>query len=1104
MSRHWKRTLPLFFALLLTVEAFAQTFRGTLSGTVVDAQNAVIANADVLLTNPATDAVLHGKSNAAGEFVFPELAVGLYQLTVSSSGFETNKVENIDIAVSKIQNIKVALTVGAANTIVDVTANGVQTDTTSSSLISVIDSKEVTDMPMNGRNFTQMIKFTPIVNISSSVNGSRTAGINYQVDGTDNNDPWSNAVASNQGGVAGIAGGLIPIEAIDQFSMSSNAEADTGRNAGANSNMVLKSGTNKIHGDVFYFDRNEFFASISPVAAVGSRKPLIRNHQGGFTLGGPIWKDHTFLFLAGEIQIAKANNSVIDTVLSPGWISSATALLAAHGLSPNPVTLNIYNNIYPAVVAASVPAAPNNYFANATANYNSYNSVIKLDHHFSDKETLSLHSIITTGRQTAPTGSQYAQFFQTAPMHIFNFSAIQTSVFSSHLLNVIDFGADYFLQTFNDANQNYNPAAFGLNLGLSGIFAMGSPTFTLSAGGFDTIGATQPTARTDVTGHVTDNLHWTIGRHALKIGGEFRHTNVNLAYFSNSRGSFTFGGTRGPWVQATDCAKVPGFSLNGTTCTNASGASFSNLTVVADFLNGTPSNGGSKLLQGNIQRVYLLSGGESWIQDDFQATKKLALNFGIRWSLPGVVTDAANDLYSFVPGANPGFQTPLYQQYYKAFAPRGGFAYSPMDDSRTVIRGAFGIFYDLLPISNSVSGTTTNGGASYTQSNPAGAAPAIVYTAAPGVQFQSGINPFLSVNPPALGGFGVNPNLREPYLMNFSLGIEQQLSKTTLFTVGYVGSQGRRLSVLYDLNQPIAGTTYNTTTKAWTYVRPYAGTSYPGQSITGALAGINQVNTGASSNYNALQVTLKQGDWHGITSTFNYTWAHALDNDSSLTTPENSHYLGLDYGNSTYDTRNTVTGFTTYTVPKFTSFAPRVLTGWQVNALYTFSGGTPISPLINSSTDYTGSDQFKDRPNVNPGVNPFSGRTQITSASSGTRTYQYLNAAAFSAPVVNAAGAAVPTFGVYGNEKRDAYYGPGLGDVDFSLFKKTPITERVNTEFRIECFNIVNQANFANPSVANISSSTFGLITNTRNGSSAPGLGYGEPRNVQLALKVLF
>src|SRR5882762_2108691 len=377
MSCAWKKYLSIFFVLMIGFPVFAQTFRGTVSGTVVDAQNAVIANADIQLTNPATGTTLRAKSSASGDFNFPELPVGTYELTVGASGFQTRKIDGIEVAVTKTVNFPVVLSVGAESAVIDVTANGVQTDTESAALVAVIDSKSVQEMPMNGRNFTQMVRFTPgASSITNSVNGSRTASINFQVDGADNVDPWLGIVASNQGGIASVAGGLIPIEAIDQFSMQSGGEADQGRNAGANSNMVLKSGTNNIHGDVFYFDRNEFFAAISPVAPVGSRKPFIRDHQGGFTLGGPIWKDHSFLFVAGEIQIAKVNTALSDTVLTDAWINNGKALLNRYGLSANQLSLNLYNLLFPAN-SKSGPASTGNYFAQGTSNYNSFNGITK-------------------------------------------------------------------------------------------------------------------------------------------------------------------------------------------------------------------------------------------------------------------------------------------------------------------------------------------------------------------------------------------------------------------------------------------------------------------------------------------------------------------------------------------------------------------------------------------------------------------------------------------------------------------------------------------------------------------------------------------------------
>jgi Carboxypeptidase regulatory-like domain len=1091
MLRAWKKYLSILFIVIVGVPAFAQTFHGTVSGIVVDSQGAVISDAAVQLTNPATGQALNAKSGKEGEFSFPELTVGIYRLTVAISGFQTKKIDNINVEVSKAQNIKVEMSVGAENTSIEVTANAVQTDTTSSALVAVIDSKSVQEMPMNGRNFTQMTHFAPGASaLTNSVNGSRTASINFQVDGADNVDPWLGIVASNQGGIASVAGGLIPIEAIDQFSMQSGGEADQGRNAGANSNMVLKSGTNNIHGDLFYFDRNEFFAAISPVAPVGSRKTLIRNHQGGFTLGGPIWKNHTFLFTAGEFQLAKANVALTDTVLTDAWLSDATAFLNKYKLSPNQLSQNLYNLLYPAN-SKDGPATTSNYFAQGTSNYVSYNGIIKLDQTFSQKQTLSVRYLGTTGNQTAPTASDYAQYFQTAPMHIHNFSVVHSYIFNSNLLNQVTLGVNYFLQTFNDANQNFNPQAnAGLNLGLpaGGIIAAGAPSIIFTGTVFDQTGATQPSGRTDVTGHITDSLHWTIGRHALKIGGEFRHSNVNQLYFSSARGTFTFDGTRGPWSanNATDkanCASLPVPQVTST------GACNTNILALADYLNGTPTNSsGAKLLQGNAQRVWTLNSEDLWIQDNFQATRKLDINYGVRYTIPGAIQAEKNDVYSFIPGATPGFKLGLYNNYYAGVAPRVGFTFSPFESNTTVVRGAFGIFYDFPAMSNWVTGTTTNGGANYAQNNPAGSDAAAIFVQS-GMQWQVGVNPFVGVSAPQVGAFGVNQDFKMPYAEVFSLGIEQQLSRTTLFTLGYVGSEGRRLSVLYDINQPVAN---GTSTPS---VRPYTQTVFPNQNpaFSGKpLLGINQLNFKASSNFSSLQATIKQAPWHGVQATMNYTWGKSMDDGSTSTTPMNSYNLHQDYGPSTFDNRHLLNGSAFYTVPQLFHVLPRLTKGFQVNAIYTYSTGIPVSPLI--STDVSKTNQIKDRPNVT-GVNPYTGLKLFTSTASG-RQYSWMT---------NSGGAfTTPAVGMYGNERRDAYYGPNFRTIDFSLFKHTPITEKVMSEFRVEIFNIFNFNNFANPSVSSITSSTFGLITNTRNGAASPGIGYGEPFNIQFALKISF
>jgi len=366
-----------------------------------------------------------------------------------------------------------------------------------------------------------------------------------------------------------------------------------------------------------------------------------------------------------------------------------------------------------------------------------------------------------------------------------------------------------------------------------------------------------------------------------------------------------------------------------------------------------------------------------------------------------------------------------------------------------------------------------NTGATGIYSNPAGDAP-VFQISAKNVTFQPGVPVFANSLAPGttVGAFSINKNFKTAYLQNFNLNLEQQLSRSTLLTIGYVGSLGRRLGLVYDINQPING------------VRPFSA-QYP------TLVAINQVNSAGTSNYNSLQVSLKQSAWHGLTNTLYYTWGRSMDYTSSVTTPMNSYNLRADYGPSTFDVRNTVTGFVSYDAPQLANFWPRLTKGWQLNGLYTFSGGSPINIL--TGTDISLTSENKDRANVVQNVPVFAGRVKTVTSSS--QTYQYITKSAFVSPTAGC--------GCYGNASRDSVYGPGLGSVDFSVFKHTPITEKVMTEFRVEIYNIVNQANFANPS-GTLSSSSFGTITQTRNGSSAPGLGFGEPRNVQLALKVSF
>ncbi len=771
--------------------------------------------------------------------------------------------------------------------------------------------------------------------------------------------------------------------------------------------------------------------------------------------------------------------------------------------------MNLYKLLFPQITA---PATTNNILASNIANYNSFNGIIKLDHHFSDKQQVSIHYLGTTGKQTAPTGSFYAQYFQTAPMHIHNFDVQHSYVFTPHVLNTVTLATNYFLQTFNDANQNYNPSSVGLNLGLApGIVAAGAPTIIIGGtscpSAFDCTGATQPSGRTDVTGHITDNFHWTLGRHEMKFGGEFRHSNVNQLYFSSARGTFAFDGTRGPWVDSA-----------GATLAN------SPLGSLADYLIGAPTNSsGAKLLQGSAQRVWTLNTIDAWAQDDFKVNSHLNLNLGVRYTIPGVIHAAADDIYQFVPGTTPGFQKGYYPEYYGGAAPRIGFSYSPHSNNSLVIRGSYGIFYDFPAMSSWITGTTGNGGANYAQNNPAGPDAAAIFVQS-NVRWTAGVNPFTGASAPRVGAFGVNQNFKMPRATVVSFNVEQQLSKSTLFSVGYVGTFGQHLEVLYNIDQPVASGT------PVSNLQPYQQTSFPNQNslYTGkTLAAINQLNFSAASNYHSLQTTLRQTAWKGLTTTVNYTWSKSLDDASSNTTPMNSYNLHMDYGPSTFDNRHLLNGFVYYNIPQLGHFLPKLTKGYQINALGTYSSGTPINIAYTSNVDGTG--ELKDRPNYT-GVSPYVGGVQLETSGSASRTYRYLTknlvgnpsfvcpgltigqitalpatkSTTNAAACPNVAGfAASGVTGQYGNLQRDNFSGPNFKTIDLSLFKHTPITEKVMSEFRVELFNVFNFNNFANPTTT-ATSSTFGVITTTRNAAGAPGIGYGEPFNIQFALKLSF
>ncbi len=327
-SRSFTAWIALVVVLLTGASIFGQTFRGGINGTVTDKTGAAIANASVTAVQVDTGVSHTATSTSAGEFLFQDLPLGTYSVTVSFPGFQTVKTVNIAVSACVIYTLPVALPLSASSETVEVNAAGVALDTTSTVQNTVLDAKVVEDIPLNGRDFTQMIALTPGFGGYAgggfgSLNGTRANQINWQIDGVDNNDLWHNIPAVNQGGVSGIAGIILPIDAVDQFSAQTQAGPEGGRNPGGTVNLTLRAGTNNLHGTVYYFDRNELFGAKSPFS---DTKQKVRNYNTGFSVGGPFVKDKLFGFLTFEHQRFVIGQSGTATEPSMGWQNQAKAL----------------------------------------------------------------------------------------------------------------------------------------------------------------------------------------------------------------------------------------------------------------------------------------------------------------------------------------------------------------------------------------------------------------------------------------------------------------------------------------------------------------------------------------------------------------------------------------------------------------------------------------------------------------------------------------------------------------------------------------------------------------------------------------------------------
>jgi hypothetical protein len=1113
-----KRLLvTVLLVLFLFIPANAQTFRGAINGTVTDPSGAVVPGAHVKATNKATSIDYNAESTSDGKFVFQDLPVGTYKVTVIAAGFPALQVDGILVAQGAIYSLNAGMKMSQQSTTVEVSAAALTLDTTTSTQSTLVEGANLQTMPLNGRDFTQLISVTPGFGGYSaggygSLNGTRANQINWQIDGVDNNDLWHNIPAVNQGGVSGIAGIVLPIDAVDQFSVQTQAAPESGRNPGGTVDLALKAGGNSIHGSAYAYFRNEAFAAASPFV---SKKKENRNYNYGFSVGGPVLKDRLFYFLTFEKQRFTIGLPGLATEPSADYQAEALDVLNNPGnkygsyapVAESPVAVALLANLWPSY-ALTGAASANNYSSPDPEYGYSYNGLGKIDYKINDKNTLSFHYFAGQGNQVAPVGgsalseaaSELKYYYEVAPIHVSNYALVWNSAFSPSWSNQTLAGVNYFHQKFSDFNNGFIVSQYGLNVSpnFDATGLTGAPNIQIT--GFDGVGQTPPEGREDITGHLTDVVSHTFGKHQLRFGGEFRRAQLEEFYHRHALGNLIFDGSIGPWATAPSTV-IPD----------------NNVKSLADFLAGYLNPTNSTIALGDPTRLVYVKTFDLFAQDTWQVSRKLTINYGLRWDYEGPLGNDKKDLSVFDPAKGglvfqgAGIDS-VYPKQYKNFSPRLGFAYQPRGNGDLVVRAGFGVFFDTPNLNPFLDNRPANGAPNGLEGNPAGPSP--VSTVGPtGGNFQivSGQPIFPaggSVCPTGNGCgqvyniFSVSQNFRNAYNYNYNLNIEKAIGRSLVLQVGYVGSAAHRLLTTQDINQSAISPTLATnlfTAQAAVSANPSPANLAALAAAQGALqasrpyfaqfpdfAYINELQADGNSNYNSLQAVLKIREWHRFTSQFTYTWAHAFDDMTAYrgTLPQDSTNLQGDYGNSDFDTRHNFTALLNYDLPGASRFK-LLANGWALSSLLSFHTGQPFS--VFSSTDTTGTGEAVQR--ANQIGDPFAGVSHAFNSTGVT----WVNPAAF----VN------PPDGTLGTSPRNGYYGPGFASVDFSVVKNTKITERINTQLRIEMYNLFNRINLAPPSGG--LGGGFGKSGDTIGDyNGAPGIGPGEPFNMQLALKIIF
>ena len=1136
--RFWRALVVGFFCTSLALQVWSAELTARIRGTVTDPTGAVVANATVTATNIDTGVAYNAKAQTSGIYELLNLPVGTYNLAATAPGFQAFAVSGIKLNIDQqyVQDMK--LSIGSTTEKVEVQANAVQVDTTNIQLSNVVEAKQIVDLPLIGRNWTQLELIQPGVQAASdrfgtfSANGNQAQQSSYLINGTDTNDlPLNTAL-------------YIPSpDALSQFNLiSSSLNPEYDRNSGAIVSASIKNGTNQYHGGVFEFYRDTFLNTHNFFQLTA---PKFHQNLFGGTFGGPIFKDKAFFFLSYQgnraVQPQAVNNNTVFTPAQllgqfgatlkankvPGTLLAATGCAAgstwASCFPSGNIPASAFNPISVALTKKYVPlpnAANNQFLFNPTQQTIQDQGIARVDGNVNSNNQLwgvLVFQHAPSSRDLPFTGATLPGFGDQNKSEVHQYTGSWTHLFSSAMLN--EFRLGYSRLNFDavEPQQPVLPSSAGFQITPQNTQSAGLPLMSVTglfSLGFSSNG---PQPRIDQTYQVTDNFSKIVGNHSLKFGYEGRRFNVDNPFFGRNNGSFAFGGT----------------------------GQYSTGNAGLDFLLGNPDTygqGAGGIINANAYEHYMYG------QDQWKVRDNLTLTYGAGWQIdtpfhnrqfkglgtncfiPGqtskVFPTAPTGLnYPGDPGCNDASGA---NTAWKDVGPRVGFAYAPNlgflsggESRKLSIRGGYGLYFNRTEEETSLQNLgappfgLSSAGANDT--GPATTAPAF---ANPYQDINSGTafpNKFPFTFPTAgsavdftkfepIGISLYSPHFRIPYSENFNLTIERQMPTNIVARMSYVGALGRHEQITYEGN-PItqAGHDACLITPACVSGRNNQVVNFPTHTAFAPgnlIASAGTIDTIGASNYHSLQLSATKGYTHGLLFQASYTWSHAIDNGSSF---ENSGFggsnrgynqfvPGLNVGDSQFDVRHRFVFSPVYDVPNWRAlpgmhWLPDVIgKGWEISGILTFATGFPIDIRTSSgslSLFCSSNFQFYACPDVPNQIAP------IKELDPRVGKNFWFDPTSFATEAV----------GTFGNTHRNPLHGPGINNTDVAIFKNIyfwPGSESKYVQLRLESYNAFNHTQFYNSaSPANITttitSANFGRIS-----SAAPG------RATQLAAKIYF